>query len=101
VVFGPARTGTEVLALVASARITCAILDVMLRHEKVFQAARVLGWRGVGIVFHTGSGDVRELRREWPKAQVVTKPAPFELLLEAVMAASRENGLERKVKAAA
>jgi CheY-like chemotaxis protein len=86
-VIGPARSGPEALALAESASLTCAILDVVLRHELVFGAAWLLKRRGIKIVFHTGSSDIQALRRDWPEAQIVTKPAPPELLLKAVYTA--------------
>jgi CheY-like chemotaxis protein len=86
-VIGPARSAPEALALAGSASLTCAILDVILRDEPVFGAARLLKRLGIKIVFHTGSGDIQALKRDWPEAQIVTKPAPPALLLEAVHAA--------------
>jgi len=86
-VIGPAKTVAKALALASSAPITCAILDVMLGKERVSPVAGMLARRGIGFVFYTGGAGLDELRREWPKAQVVTKPAPFEALLKAVQAA--------------
>jgi DNA-binding response OmpR family regulator len=90
-VVGPAKTVAEVFALSGSARITCAVLDVMLGQEPVFQAARIFAGRGVAIIFHTGNAGLQELGRDWPNARVVSKPAPFERLLEAVEAACSEK----------
>lgn len=86
-VVGPARSAPEALALAESASLTCAILDVVLRHEPVFRAAELLKSRGIKIVFHTGSSDIQALKRDWPEALIVTKPTPPELLLKAVYAA--------------
>ena len=54
VILGPARTLADTLAFARSAELSCAVLDVNLRGEVVFPAARVLKERGVSIVFHTG-----------------------------------------------
>ncbi len=82
-VVGPAKTLTEFLALTKTANLTCAVLDVMLGHEYVFPAARVLKEQGTPIVFYTGTF-VECIRRDWPDAQVVAKPASPELLVEAI-----------------
>lgn len=94
-VIGPARSPAEAVALAGANFLTCAILDVILRREPVFSAAEVLRRRGVKIVFHTGSSDVQALRRDWPEAQIVAKPAPMELLLEAVRTACTAGGGQR------
>jgi len=86
-VIGPARSAAEAIALARSNSLTCAILDVVLRRERVFRAAEFLKRRGVKIIFHTGSSDAQAFKRDWPEAQVVMKPAPRELLLQAVYAA--------------
>jgi CheY-like chemotaxis protein len=84
-VIGPAKTVAEVLALVRTPNLTCAVLDVVLRHEYVFPAARVLSKQGTAIIFYTGTF-LESIRRDWPAAQVVAKPAPPELLLRATCA---------------
>ena len=86
-VVGPASSAKEAVALAGTASLTCAILDVVLRCEPVFRAAEVLNSNGIKIIFHTGSSDVQALRRDWPEAQIITKPAPADLLLQAVRTA--------------
>ena len=86
-VIGPAKTVAEVQALAKAPNLTYAVLDVLLRHEYVFPAARVLQDGGVAIIFHTGTF-VESIRRDWPVAQVVAKPAPPEALLQAIRAAA-------------
>ncbi len=87
-VVGPARTVAEVLALAGSPSLTCAVLDVMLRREPVFAAARMLKERGVPIVFYTGSSDVHTLGWGWPDAHIIMKPASSELLIQAIGSAN-------------
>ncbi len=90
-VLGPARTLAQVLALAAAQALTCAVLDVNLRSETSFPAARLLQERRIGIVFYTGYDGLDALRRDWPDAQVLSKPASPELLLQTVRAACCSN----------
>jgi len=85
--FGPAINLKRALALAGIEPLTCGVLDVSLRHEFVFPAAQVLRDRCVGIVFYTGYADPDGLRRDWPGAHVLTKPAPPGLLMRTVGAA--------------
>lgn len=82
-VIGPAKTVAEVLTVAKTANLNCALLDVVLRHEYVFPAARALSKQGIPIIFYTGAF-LESIKRDWPTAQVVAKPAPAELLLQAI-----------------
>jgi CheY-like chemotaxis protein len=88
-VLGPATSLAKALALAAAQAPTCAVLDVNLRGETSFPAARLLQERRIGIVFHTGYGELETLRRHWPDAQVLSKPASRESLLRAICTACR------------
>jgi DNA-binding response OmpR family regulator len=83
-ILGPTLTLSHALSLAQSAPLSAAVLDVSLRNEDVFPAARELKGRGVGIVFYTGYAAVDQLKRDWPEAQVLIKPTPARLLVEAV-----------------
>ena len=83
-VIGPAGTLAQALALAESAPLTCAVLDIILRRESVFPAAQLLKERGMPMIYLTGSSDLASLRRNWPQAQIVTKPASVELLVQAI-----------------
>lgn len=83
-IVGPALTLAHTMALARTAPLSAAVLDVSLRDEEIFPAAEVLKRRGAGIVFYTGYAAVEQLRRDWPQSQVLTKPAPARLLIEAV-----------------
>ena len=83
-VLGPTLTLAHTLAMAQTATLSAAVLDISLRDEEVFPAARELKARGVGIVFYTGYAAVDQLMRDWPDAQVLTKPTPARLLVEAV-----------------
>ncbi len=87
VILGPARTLADTLAFARSAVLSCAVLDVNLRGEAVFPAARVLRERGVSIVFHTGCYTPEGLGQEWQDAQVLIKPAPLDLQMRTICAA--------------
>ncbi len=87
-VLGPAKTLADTLAFARSSYLTCAVLDVKLGCELVFAAAQVLKDRHVGIIFYTGCDDPEGLRRNWPDAQVVSKPAPAQLLIRAISTAA-------------
>jgi DNA-binding response OmpR family regulator len=90
-VLGPTLTLAHTLAMAQTVTLSAAVLDVSLRHEEVFPAARELKARGVGIVFYTGYAAVDELTRDWPDAQVLTKPTPARILVEAVRRALRPS----------
>lgn len=94
-VFGPAKTVAEVFALANPAAFDCAVLDVILRKERVLPAAQALKERGVAIVFCTGSADLGDLSAEWPNAGVLSKPVSSERLLEAVRAACEGGAVLR------
>jgi DNA-binding response OmpR family regulator len=87
-VLGPAKTLAAALVLAKTNLLSCAVLDVDLRGETVFPAARLLKDRGVRIIFHTGFGEPDLLRREWPDAKVLTKPSSLELMIRTVREAS-------------
>jgi len=90
-ILGPTLTLSHALSLAQTASMSAAVLDVSLRNEEVFPAAQELTERGVGIVFYTGYAAVDQLRRDWPEAQVLTKPTPARVLVEAVRRALRPS----------
>ncbi len=92
-VLGPATTLKAALAFAKDAVLNCAVLDVNLGRETVFSAAHVLKERGVSMIFHTGCRESERLKQEWPGAQVLTKPAPSNLLIRAVCQACCSIGL--------
>lgn len=93
-ILGPALTLAHTLSLAQTTPLSAAVLDVSLRDEDVFPAALALKGRGIGIVFYTGYAYVDQLKREWPDAQVLTKPTPARVLVQAVclVATPRANG---------
>ena len=83
-IIGPAATLKQTLFMISAFPVSAALLDVNLRDAEVFPAARALEELGAGIVFYTGYADVDSLRRAWPGAKVLTKPAPPRLLISAM-----------------
>jgi ActR/RegA family two-component response regulator len=83
-ILGPTMTLAHTLNMAQTAIISAAVLDVSLRDGEVFPAALELKGRGIGIVFYTGYAAVEQLRRDWPDAQVLTKPTPSRILIESV-----------------
>lgn len=90
-ILGPTVTLNHTMTIAADTPMSAALLDVSLRGEEVFPAARVLTERGVGVVFYTGYAEVDKLKREWPNAEVLTKPAPPRRLVDAVARACGES----------
>jgi DNA-binding NtrC family response regulator len=93
-ILGPTMTLAHTLSVAQTALMSAAVLDVSLRDEEVFPAALELKGRGIGIVFYTGYAAVEQLRREWPDAQVLTKPTPARILIEAVRRALRPGAVQ-------
>lgn len=86
-VLGPALSVERSLELVSRVEwLSCGVLDVMLRDGPVFPVAHLLKQKGAGIVFYTGQRDPESLKREWPDAAVLIKPALPNFLTHAVIA---------------
>ena len=91
-IIGPALCVERALELAIAEDLSCGVLDVRLRDGLVFPAAHVLREKGAGIVFHTGQSDPDGLKRDWPGAEVLFKPAPLRLLIPAVLTACSSRG---------
>jgi CheY-like chemotaxis protein len=86
-IIGPAMSLERALEAAISEDLDCAVLDVMMHDGLVFPAASILRERGAGIVYYTGYYDLEALKRDWPSAQALFKPAPAHLLVRSVKAA--------------
>jgi DNA-binding response OmpR family regulator len=86
-ILGPAMSHARALELAIIEDLDCAVLDVTLRDGLIFPAASILRQRGAGLVFYTSHQDLEGLKRNWPASQVLLKPAPPKLLVQAVKAA--------------
>ena len=91
-IIGPALCLERALELAIAEHLSCGVLDVKLRGGLVFPAAQVLRKKGAGIVFHTAQIDPERVKRDWPDAEVLFKPAPLRLLIPAVQAACCGRG---------
>ena len=81
-------TVDEALAQVrapAGSAFDAAVLDVRLGREEVFPVADVLARQGVPIVFHSGHARASDLAETYPRASVLSKPAPPERLVAALV----------------
>ena len=86
-VVGPTHSVKQAQELAGLPAINCGVLDVSLRDGPVFPAAEMLRQKGIGIVFLTCQSPDEMLERDWPEAQIVTKPALDNQILQAVIAA--------------
>jgi CheY-like chemotaxis protein len=86
-VLGPIHSVKQAQELAGRPAINCGVLDVSLRDGPVFPAAEMLRQKGIGIVFLTCQSPDEMLERDWPEAQIVTKPALDKQILQAVIAA--------------
>jgi len=84
-----ARNVREGLAAVEKGGLDAAILDLRLGQESATPVARALAARGIPFMFYTGQvGDDPDLR-EWPRRQVLSKPAQAATIVAAVAALLR------------
>ncbi len=90
---GPAANLKRALAMSQELPLSCGVFDVSLRNELVFPAVLALRKQHAGIVFYTGYADTGHLKREWPDAQILSKPSPSKQIVSAVNAACYAAGL--------
>jgi CheY-like chemotaxis protein len=69
-----ARTVQDALALIASAEVSSAVIDINLAGEDCSPICQHLSERGIPFVFHTGYSDAPILSK-WSSAPVIGKPA--------------------------
>jgi CheY-like chemotaxis protein len=83
-VVGPGKDLPEISRLAHEAALSAALLDVRLGGGTVAPVARILQERGVPFAFYTGQIESDAVRREWPSAPLIVKPAPAVQLVAAV-----------------
>src|SRR5437868_3661680 len=83
-VLGPAATVADALALINSAEVQGAILDVNLRGERVYPVADVLRQRHVPFVFASGYGGELE-PRAYADVPRCIKPVDFGILAKTLV----------------
>ena len=91
IVIGPAATVREALALIKTQRVEAAILDVNLPDGDVGPVISALADEGIFLVVHTGAGLTQDLRAQYPKLRVFTKPTPPPLLAHVIAASLAGN----------
>jgi DNA-binding NtrC family response regulator len=79
-----ASTVREATRLIGYAEISAAVVDVRLGDEDASQICKLLARRNIPFVFYTGQPGTAPLLGEWPRVQVLKKPAPFEQIAAAL-----------------
>jgi DNA-binding response OmpR family regulator len=79
-----ARNVRDGLAAVEKGDLDAAILDLRLGEESATPVARALAAQGVPFMFYTGERSDDPDLREWPRRQVLSKPARAETIVAAV-----------------
>jgi CheY-like chemotaxis protein len=74
-VIGPACTLARALELAEHENLSAATLDLRLGRDSVAPVAQLLAARHIPFVFYTGQPKGDPVRRAWPDAQVLSKPA--------------------------
>jgi len=89
-VVGPASRLDEAMALVRTAELDCAVLDVNLGGQPIFPLADLLREEGVPIAFATGYGDagLREVDRGSPVLQKPFREGDLARVLSALQASA-------------
>lgn len=84
-VAGPAVMVEEALDLLRDGTaISAAVLDVRLGGESIETVAEALFDRQIPFVFYSGQVETDSTLRRWPRATLVSKPAPSRVLTEAI-----------------
>ena len=85
-VVGPCGEADECLELARSAAISIAVLDVRIGRQSVAPVAEALEQRGIPFLFYSGQVETDAVRKAWPEATFVPKPAPTRRLVSALAA---------------
>lgn len=80
VVIGPFPRVSEALALLETAVVAGAILDVQLRDRDITPVALHLAGSNTPLVFHTGTGLPPDLAERFSDPAIVMKPTPAEIV---------------------
>ena len=78
-----ARNVPDALALIASAKVCSAVLDINLAGDDCEPICHRLSQRGIPFLFHTGYSDAPVLTK-WAAAPVISKPASGERIVQAL-----------------
>jgi len=83
-VVGPAFTLSKAIELASQENLSAAMLDLRLGYESAAPVAAVLAERHIPFVFYTGQPVADPVRRAWPQATTVSKPASDDQIVSAM-----------------
>ena len=79
------RTVGEALSTLDVQPVSAAVLDVQLDRETSEAVADRLVRQGIPFLFYTGQSDIAPRHDDWPTCKVISKPAPRETIVAAVV----------------
>ena len=79
------RTVGEALSTIEAQPVSAAVLDVQLDRETSESVAERLVHKNIPFVFYTGQLELAPMHDEWPNCRVISKPAPRETIVAAVV----------------
>jgi DNA-binding response OmpR family regulator len=79
------RTVGEALSTLDAQPVSAAVLDVQLDRETSESVADRLARQGIPFLFYTGQRDAAPRHDDWPNCKVISKPAPRETIVAAVV----------------
>jgi DNA-binding response OmpR family regulator len=79
------RTVGEALSTLDAQPVSAAVLDVQLDRETSESVAERLARQGIPFLFYTGQLDGAPLHGDWSNCRVISKPAPRETIVAAVV----------------
>jgi DNA-binding response OmpR family regulator len=79
------RTVGEALSTLAAQPVSAAVLDVQLDRETSESVADRLARQGIPFLFYTGQREAAPRHDDWPNYKVISKPAPRETIVAAVV----------------
>jgi CheY-like chemotaxis protein len=84
-VVGPIKDLSDAVDQATSEDFDVAVLDINIDGGDVFPAADILRERRIPFVFHTGHGNRRDLKGDYPGAPVFAKPSDEETMLQTLI----------------
>jgi DNA-binding response OmpR family regulator len=79
------RTVGEALSTLDAQPVSAAVLDVQLDRETSEAVADRLARQGIPFLFYTGQREGAPRHDDWPTCKVISKPAPRETIVAAVV----------------
>ncbi len=91
-VIGPSASVEEALDLLKREAASAAVLDVRVGDRSIVPVVRRLQARNVPFLFYSGQADTDSVRREFPEAPFIAKPAPPKLIVSSVLRLLQAQG---------